>query len=226
MSDARLILLPGMGVDARLFVSQRAAFPRLEVPTWLSPEPDETLERYGARMARRIVVGPGEPLYLGGASFGGMVAQEMARALRPRAVFLIASCRSGDQIAGFTRWIERVSRPIPDAALRAGQRWLHLLLPDLLRLPANRQGLFLAMVRDASLNFIRWATRAALNWAPHDQSSVPVHHIHGQRDTLIPVTRVHPDRIVPGVGHLLTMSCSAEVNRFIRERIERLEHGT
>jgi hypothetical protein len=37
-----LILLPGMGADARLFAAQKLAFPALVVPPWLPPQPGET----------------------------------------------------------------------------------------------------------------------------------------------------------------------------------------
>src|SRR4051812_19762115 len=92
MSEARLILLPGLGADERMFAPQRATFPRLEVPRWLTPQPRESLPDYARRMAAGI--DPSEPLFLGGSSFGGMVALEMARHVRPRAVFLIGSCRA------------------------------------------------------------------------------------------------------------------------------------
>src|SRR6185503_21033432 len=84
----RLVLLPGLGADAALFEPQRAAFPGLEVPPWLDPHPGETLPAFAARMADRV--GPTGPLVLGGVSFGGMVALEMARLVQPRAVVLVA----------------------------------------------------------------------------------------------------------------------------------------
>ena len=75
-STARLIMLPGLGADERLFEPQRAAFPGLEVPPWLPHEPEESLDAYARRMAATIW--PSEHFYIGGASFGGMVALEMA----------------------------------------------------------------------------------------------------------------------------------------------------
>jgi hypothetical protein len=47
----RLILLPGLGADARLFAPQAAAFKQLEVPEWLVPRRGESLEDFGRRMA-------------------------------------------------------------------------------------------------------------------------------------------------------------------------------
>src|SRR5213076_2537842 len=85
----RLVLFPGLGADGRLFEPQREAFPHLKVPQWLEPRLRESLSEYGRRMAEGVVEEPGVPVYLGGASFGGAVALEVARHVRPRAVFLI-----------------------------------------------------------------------------------------------------------------------------------------
>ena len=72
-----LILLSGMGADGRLFREQRGCFPNLITPDWIPHRRGDTLASYAERMARHI--DPGCPCYVGGASFGGMVALEIAR---------------------------------------------------------------------------------------------------------------------------------------------------
>jgi thioesterase domain-containing protein len=82
MRPHRLVLLPGLGADERLFQAQRAAIPELEVPAWPDPVPGESLREFAARAAEAVPAGEG--LYLGGSSFGGMVALEMAARVRPK----------------------------------------------------------------------------------------------------------------------------------------------
>ena len=65
----RLILLPGMGGDARMFRPQLAALANATVPAWIEPQRGETLVAFAARMAR--AVDPGGPCFVGGSSFGG-----------------------------------------------------------------------------------------------------------------------------------------------------------
>jgi len=86
-------------------------------------------------------------------------------------------------------------------------------------LARSHEELFWAMLGQASPSFLQWGIRAILSWKP-STVSVPVHHIHGARDRLIPLRRVGPDRIVAGGGHLLTLTHPNEVNAFIRETIE------
>jgi pimeloyl-ACP methyl ester carboxylesterase len=49
---------------------------------------------------------------------------------------------------------------------------------------------------------------------------VPVHHVHGSRDRLIPLRRVRADRVVEGAGHLLTLTHPDAVSRFLIEIME------
>ena len=54
----------------------------------------ESLPDYAARMAATIKPSGDSPLVIGGVSFGGMLAYEMARHMKADAVVLIASCRT------------------------------------------------------------------------------------------------------------------------------------
>src|SRR3954466_14008672 len=103
-----LILLPGMGADERLFAPQRSEFPEMVVPRWIAPEPEESLAHYAERLARQV--DPRTRCFVGGASFGGFVAMEMARHLDARAIFLIGSVRSPDELPRRVRALRPLRR--------------------------------------------------------------------------------------------------------------------
>lgn len=214
---ARLILLPGMGADRRLFEPQRAVFPRLTVPDWLAPEPSETLEAYGRRMADAMVAD--RPFWLGGASLGGMVALEMARHIEPEAVFLIGSCRSARAVPAYLRFLERLTRPLPDGAVELSRALSPLFAGKLHGLDPDQRRLVVAMMRATPTAFLRWASRAVMGWAFEGPLGCPVHHIHGDRDRLIPLRRVQPSRVVEGGGHLISLTHPDIVNAFLTEHI-------
>src|SRR5688500_20374409 len=111
----RLVMLPGLGADARLFEPQRREFPGLEVPPWLPPVRGESLADYGRRMAAQVK-GDG-PLCLGGVSFGGMVAVEMARHLPAERVVLVSSCTTGDAVRRSVARFAPLHVVMPPAAL-------------------------------------------------------------------------------------------------------------
>ncbi len=212
----KLVLLPGIGADARLFEAQRQAFPTLEVPHWLAPLDQESLASFGARMASGL--GPDQDLYLGGVSFGGMVALEMARHVRPRGVFLIGSCSSPDQLPTYARFLGRALRIVPARIYKAPARIRPMLRLKFGVVTREQEELLFQMLLDTPVSFLKWGCRAILDWKPAGLPAVPVWRIHGAADHLIPASLVRADRLVEGAGHLLNLTHPGEVERFIRER--------
>ena len=217
-TDPPLFLLPGMGADERLFRPQLAAFPNAVVPAWLPPQRRESMAEYSRRFA--AVIDPGRPCFVGGASFGGFVALEMAPHLKALGCFLIGSARGpGDLPARI-----RVLRPFGPAigalpfnflgavAWTAGQtigRVSH---------PLTRS--FLRQLQDADSEFLRWGTRAALTWVPSPETqAVRVYQIHGQCDRVLPAGRSRAEAILPGAGHLISLTHGPAVNDFLRRHM-------
>lgn len=215
MCSERVVLLPGMGVDARLFDPLRPALPRLEVPAWIPPRAAESLSSYAARLAATVPVADGERFFLGGTSLGGMIAYEMARTLRPGGLLLIASCRDGRQIAASARWVEYFARRLPNRLVHGGRPLGLYFIRDMRRMRPEAARLFREMARDSDVSFLRWAARAALAWRPEPLHGIPIFQIHGERDRLIPLRRTAPSEVVADVGHLLTLCCPGRVGDFI-----------
>jgi pimeloyl-ACP methyl ester carboxylesterase len=212
-----LYLLPGLGADHRLFEPQVKALDDVHVIPWIEPESaDESLAEY----ARRLVSTSSfqRPFDLGGSSFGGIVALELARHLQPEQVILIGSCRSPKKLPPYYKVLQRVSKLLPDQLL---------LPPEILSsFIARRFGLaargenrefFFDMLHHTPVSFIRWASSAVFGWAGSADLRISVHHIHGSDDQIIPVRYVKPDRVVAGAGHLLNLTHRDQVNRFIHD---------
>jgi hypothetical protein len=210
VDDMPLLLLPGMAADERLFEPQRRRFPSLRVPAWIDPLPGEPLRRYAARMAR--VIDPGRPCVIGGASFGGAVALEMAPHLRAAACVLIGSVRSSAELP----WRWRLLRPVAElgpawlgAAARAGA-WLG---SPWLRGGAARRLQRLSMPQSA---FVRWAMCAVVRWWPSAAARrVRALQIHGAADATLPAGRTRPDVTVPAGGHALSLFSLEAVNELL-----------
>src|SRR5688572_17543659 len=112
MSNQRLILIPGLGADERLFGAQAEDGLRFEVPPFPVPERREDLPAYAARIARQFDFDG--TCVIGGVSFGGMVACELAAICRAKCVIQIASCRNGAAIPWYYHPVERLARFVPD----------------------------------------------------------------------------------------------------------------
>jgi pimeloyl-ACP methyl ester carboxylesterase len=141
-----------------------------------------------------------------------MIALELARHLGPRRVFLFGSCRSPRAIAPGLRALRRLAPLLPVPPPRWSRplvaRWFGATSP------AHVQ-LFADMLAATPPPFLHWASHAVFTWEGVPRLPMPVHHVHGSRDRLIPLRRVQPDHVIGGAGHLLNITHAGAVNDFL-----------
>lgn len=212
-----IVMLSGMAADERLFEPQLTRFPDLRVQPWIKPLYGESIQHYAARLTR--LADPGRPCLVGGASFGGIVALEMAAHLRTLGCILIGSVRSPAELPWQWRVLWPLAIPGPDR--------LGLLTGLIARsggrvLPAGtvRRLRRLSMPEAA---FIRWAMCAVTRWRPRPATRrIRVFQIHGAADRTLPVSLTRPDVVVPAGGHALTLFSPEAVNAFLAAVIQRV----
>lgn len=211
-----VILLHGLIADDRLFQMQRAAIPTLIAPRWIAPCPAETLNAYAKRLAGRL--DPGRNCYVGGVSFGGAVALEMAVHLKAKACFLIGSVRCRAELPWHLRFFQPMTSMEPELVGKTvGLAMRRYLLGGLGALSSRQKRLTCA-----DTDFLRWATWALLNWRASPQTrQIMVHQIHGTADRTFPARYTRPDVIVPGGGHLVPLTHPEAVTEFLLTRMGR-----
>lgn len=215
--ERSLVLLPGLGADERLFAPQSKAFPHLHVPSWLRPNQGESLASYGQRMADGI--DGAKPFYLGGVSFGGVVALEMATHLSPLAVILIGSCTSARSIPTYARALGFLARGLPSRMFQVPRIAMDFLAYRFGAVNAAQRELLFQMMKVTPPSFIKWGCSAIMKWTYAGTAKMPVHHIHGSADKIIPADLVKADVIVEGAGHLVNLTHPQEVNSFLRRHM-------
>ena len=215
MTPLPIILLPGLGATEEVFRPQLDALPEATVPEWIAPRPRESLAQYAERFAAAI--DPGEPCVLGGLSFGGITATEVARHLDVRALVLIATLAHPDQMPRRARWFGHAFGSLPTFAVAAGQGLARVLAP-VARCVTTRKTW--SMYRQAWGNparLLTWSARAMATWeAPSSELTCPVLRIHGSGDWAFPA-RCAPDAEgVEGGWHVLTLSHPERVTDLLR----------
>jgi len=211
---ARLFLLPGLGADARLFADLDLACTEV-VPAQLPPpHPREPMTRYSLRVAAGLGLRPED--WIGGASFGSLVAADVARRRPLRGLVLIGGALSAKSFARPLRWIGRIGHMVP-------VHRLHRLLatPAALRfafgpLPEPDIRLLYDMMISTPEALLREGTRLAIGYRPAIPVLCPVHAIHGANDRLMRPPPVTDCRVVPGAGHALALTHRNEVSEFLR----------
>lgn len=210
----RLILFSGLGVDERLLEWQRLINADVEVPIWLNPLPGETMATYGRRMADEIRV-DARPLFVGGVSFGGMVAQEAARYLPAIGLVLIATCRSNKGLPLPYRWACWLAGRMPLWAINL----LKPVIPHVRVLMGfRRNGLvrwFADMIADTDANFLRWCLSAIATWPGAGATHLPFVHIQGDADLVIPTAWNRPTHLIAHGGHVCNVTHAAGVNAIV-----------
>ncbi len=210
MENSPIYLIPGMTTDYPVYSRLLPILPNASVVDYLPPKDDEPLVDYAWRMASGLRA----QSYLVGVSFGGIVALEIARILRPRGCVLISSIRHPCELPPWFRvW-----------RLFGGRncgRWLRFvgglasLTPRSVRSVSTMRAAGLAGRRGS---WHRWATAAVIDWQPSRQfDGCPLLQIHGTADSTFPIRYTHPDISVSGGQHALPISHPAEIAEAICE---------
>jgi len=223
LSNANLILLPGIAANARTYEYLHPYFPNLYVPPWLPLRADETLAGYARRMVDSIALQRlTPPFFLGGHSFGGVLAQEMAAFIRPEALFLISSFRTHRDISRLMKVVEFMSRPAPHWLIRALSHPYRFLGPQMRRGQKEQLELLVSMFFATPLELTRWGARCSTSYAGR-KLDLPIYHIHGSADPVLPVRYAKADVVLHRGTHIIPITRAAEVAEFIATRLAR--HG-
>lgn len=152
---------------------------------------------------------------IGGSSFGGFVAWELAALVRPTKLILLGSASSRTAVRAFLRALLPVARGLPPPVFAALSYCGISGAPLFGARDLAAARTFSAMARRASPSFLAWAMDAISHWEPSPlSSSTAVYRLHGGRDLLIrpPVQQCH---LIKKAGHLPTLTDPDEVCAFL-----------
>ncbi len=200
----RIVLVPGMGGDHRLFDGIRLTGPDVLRTNWISQRDGEPLSAYATRFAEHYGIATTDILI--GVSMGGIVAGSIAHQIPPKRLILISSCTDITQLSPCIAALSFLGPISPFEIAR--------LLPRGL-LPAHRR-LALTMFEEQDMAFIRWACSAIMGWKGSARLPRTV-TIHGTDDRVFPIGRQpQVDLTIQGGGHLMVIDRAAEVEAAIR----------
>lgn len=216
---SRIVLIPGLGADQRLFEPQRSAFPDLISPSWLDPQSNESLASYASRLAARVresLPSDQRPLILGGVSFGGMLAAEMAPLLNPQAVVMIGSELHPGEIAVSLKLMAMAGRWMPTPSGPAARVMARTFIRRLGPMTRDQRRFLETMIDAVPYSFLQWATGAIFGWGGVRKVASKLVRLHGEHDRIIPFPKADLVHKIAGAGHLPSVSHAEEVNRHLR----------
>lgn len=229
---APLVLLPGLGADARQFTPQQKAFgPSVHTPDRIAAHDNEGLASHAKRWAEKINAellsgfDKDTPWFLGGTSMGGMIALEMLPFLdpQPAALFLIASSRSAPAYPAWAKIGAEALLKLSEKMIACTAR--AMAIPYGVRDGLDDDGyrLLKVMLDDCEPDYIKWALGATIEWSyagtPAGYTAPPIYQIHGRRDWLIQPPQHPVDELIDNGRHLLNLSHAHTINRWLFDHI-------
>jgi len=205
-----IYLISGLGADKRVFSKLELGDLKVVHLDWIEPLKNESLKSYAKRLSERI--DDTQEFYLLGVSFGGVVAQEIAKILSPKKLFIISSLKHQSELPSVYK-LGRILMPFVPG-------FLFTVPMPFFRFTFGVNGeswkLLKKIIRDQDPKFMRWAIGALLGWTQEGNINCESIRIHGTKDRVLPQTG--NARLVDGGGHFMIYNRAEEVSVAVKSK--------
>ena len=210
----RLFLLPGLGADERLFAQIEPLCLPVITPRLPVPQPHESMPAYSLRVTAMLDLRPED--WIGGCSFGSIVAADIARRRSVKGLVLIGGALSPDSLISAWQWLALMRPLVP-------VRSLHPLLASCAvislcfgALPEPVLHVLLDMFKNTPDAMLEEGARLLSGYRSTIPPLCPVHAIHGTHDRFMRPPPVPDCHLLHDAGHALALTHPHEVSTFLR----------
>lgn len=211
-----IYLISGLGADKRVFsklvFSASHVIKHIE---WISPNSNEDLSSYARRLASQI--DETKPFFLVGVSFGGMIAVELNKFMKPLKTIIISSASTDAQIPWYYKIAGRLKiyTLVPVKVLKAPTPLTFLFFGTKTE---EEKSLLTQILKDTDGRFLKWAISKITNW---DQKITfkGIYHVHGTADRILPAAFLQPDIKVRNGGHLMVYSQNEIITKIVNDKL-------
>ena len=216
--ERRLYLIPGVATDHRVFAGLDLPQYELVYLDWEDPYHGETLRAYAERMVSRLGGDP-SPILIG-YSFGGIVAQEMAKFIPDATIILISSIKSyKERPLGMMLTSNFGLHRFLPAEIGKEFRFAYTWMNDP---KGTKEKEFVHQMRkELNHHHTDWAIDQAVGWR-HDDHTPSLFHIHGDHDRIFPIRYIRNCIPIRGGTHLMLLSKGAEISVYIDRIVKAL----
>lgn len=208
-------LIPGMGLDERLFFRLKINVPEIHYLQWLEPIGKENLQVYCQRMAAQIQ--HTENILLVGVSFGGIAAVEIAKIKKIDQVILISSIKTSAEKPAMLKLVRHIPLyKLTTPTLRQFFRKIWGRFFGLRSETAHK--FFFDMFEKMSEDYKEWAIGAIAKW---DNTTYPDNliHLQGTRDFIFPIRYIKNPIAIKGGDHGMVVTKARDISKIINKVI-------
>lgn len=208
----KIYAISGLGADERAF--QFLDFPHEVVHIqWITPLEDESMSSYAKRLCEQVDTS--QPFALVGLSFGGMLATEMCKFIKPEHTILLSSAETKKEIPWWFKLIGKmkltsvvpggfVEVPRPLASWFFGTKD-----PEMLDY----------ILDDVDIPFVKWAVKQIMTW-DNKTPATNVTKIYGEADRVLPPKKKSNAILIKDAGHFMVADKAAEISSILQETLK------
>ncbi|MBO9672041.1 MAG: alpha/beta hydrolase [Sphingobacteriaceae bacterium] len=209
--------ISGLGADKRLF-SKLKLDEKINIIhiDWINPVENESLAAYAERLSK--VIDSSQPFALVGVSFGGMIAVEIAKVLKPVTTVIISSTMLSAHLPAIYRFAGklRLLKLIPAKLLKSSNK---LTQNYYFGTRSDSEKILLGkIIKDTDPYFLKWAIGSILSWENKIKPE-RIFHIHGTNDKILYSKKSKPDFVIQKGTHFMVYQNAREISGIIDKMI-------
>lgn len=209
-----IYFLSGLGADERVFkkIILPDGYNAIHLK-WIENLPNEELNSYCKRFSK--LINTEKPFMLAGLSFGGIVALELSRIIKPEKIILLSSIKSRNEMSPMLKLIDflKIGQLAPEKIYKS----VNIFIDWLFGLKEQEaRNLFYEIINDSNAKFNKWCAIKVLTWNSKIEFK-NITHIHGDADNMFPIKYLKADYIINGGGHFAIHSNAEKVNQALAD---------
>lgn len=212
-----IYFVPGLAANSSIFeyIELPKDLYKLHYLEWLVPEKeDETIEAYAQRMAAHV---KHKNVILIGASFGGVMVQEMKEICKPKKIVIISSVKNKNEMPVRMHFVQKTKahKILPTKVFSNIEKYEKLAFGKMLKGRVKLYKKYLSM-RDEL--YLPWAIDTILNWK-RETTDPNIIHIHGTQDFIFPIENIKDCIKLEGGTHIMVLTQAKEISAILKEKL-------
>lgn len=211
--------ISGLGADERVFNFLKVKNVIEKYIHWVSPKKKESLQGYCKRLIEQIDLS--KPVILVGVSFGGIIAQEIAKQISVEKTIIISSVKNPSEFSFQMKLVRffkfyKIIPFIPNHLMT----WSNLLTANYFFSIQNKSevNLLKKIIEDTDMTFSKWAIDKIMTWENTNPLSSII-HIHGTKDRIFPFKNIKNSLVIQDSGHFMIVSKADQITQLIEKEL-------
>lgn len=209
--------ISGLGADRRIF-SNINLRPNLKIihVNWIAFGKKKSLEKYAARLSLQIDTSISFALV--GVSFGGMIAVELAKLLKPSATVIISSSVKRTELPLTYRLacLPSVLSIIPTGLLKFWNKFTQNYFFGVTT--KEDKQLLAKIIEDTDPSFLKPAIKSILTWKNKIRPKDLI-QIHGSKDRILYSKNASPNYIIQNGTHFMVYQNASEISEILNKHL-------